>query len=116
MYRVGKNVYIGPNTTWIDTCTISVGDRTLIGPNCSFYSATHPLDYRVRNGTLGPEMGKPITIGEDCWFGGNVTVLPGVTIGRAAVIGAACVVTKDVEPGSVVVGNPARVIKKVDLD
>ena len=61
-------------------------------------------------------MGKPITIGEDCWFGGNVTVLPGVTIGKAAIMGAGCVVTKNVEPGSVVAGNPARVIKKVNSD
>lgn len=102
------------NCIWLDTCTITVGDRTLIGPNCSFYSATHPLDYRIRNGTRGPEAGAPITIGEDCWLGGNVTILPGVTIGKGSVVGAGSVVTKDVPPESVVVGNPARVIKKID--
>lgn len=96
--RFGKNVYVNSNSTWIDTCLITVGSRTLIGPNCSFYSGTHPTDPRVRNGTKGPENGAPITIGEDCWFGGNVTVLPGVTIGRGSTLGAGCVVTKDIPP------------------
>lgn len=110
--RLGKNVFVNSNSTWIDTCLIVIGARTLIGPNCSFYSGTHPLDHRVRNGTRGPESGKPITVGEDCWFGGGVTVLPGVTIGRGAVIGAGSVVTKDVPEGVVVAGNPARVLRK----
>lgn len=88
-----------------------MGSRTLIGPSCSFYSGTHPTDPAVRNGTKGPEMGAPITIGEDCWFGGNVTVLPGVTIGPGATVGAGSVVTKDVPPYSVVAGNPARVVR-----
>lgn len=111
--RIGKNVYINSNSTWIDTCPITVGDRTLIGPNCSFYSGSHPTDPRVRNGTNGPENGAPITIGEDCWLGGNVTVLPGVTIGRGCTIGAGSVVTKDVPPFMVAVGNPARAIKPI---
>lgn len=111
--RFGKNVYVNSNSTWIDTCLITVGSRTLIGPNCSFYSGTHPTDPRVRNGTKGPENGAPITIGEDCWFGGNVTVLPGVTIGRGSTLGAGCVVTKDIPPFSVAVGNPARILGPV---
>lgn len=112
--RLGKNVFVNFQSVWLDTCTITVGDRTLIGPNCSFYSGTHPLDYHVRNGTRGPEYGGRITIGEDCWIGGNTIVLPGVTIGRGAVVGAGSVVTKDVPPCVVVVGNPARVLKKID--
>lgn len=111
-HRLGKNVFVNSNSTWIDTCPITIGARTLIGPNCSFYSGTHPLDHRVRNGTRGPESGKPIHVGEDCWFGGGVTVLPGVTIGKGAVIGAGSVVTKDVPEGVVVAGNPARVLRK----
>lgn len=111
--RVGKNVYINSNSTWIDTCLITVGDRTLMGPNCSFFSGGHPTDPRVRNGTNGPEFGAPITIGEDCWLGGNVIVLPGVTIGRGCTIGAGSVVTKDIPPFTVAVGNPARVIKPI---
>lgn len=107
-------MYINSNSVWIDTCTITVGDRVMMGPNVHLYSGTHPVDYRVRNGTRGPETGGPITIGEDCWIGGNVTILAGVTIGRGSVIGAASVVTKDIPPESVAVGSPARVIKKVD--
>lgn len=92
-----------------------MGARTLIGPNCSFYSGTHPLDPFVRNGTRGPESGKPIIIGEDCWLGGNCIVLPGVTIGRGVTVGAGSVVTKDVPPYVCVVGNPARILKKIDV-
>ncbi|KAK1992056.1 galactoside O-acetyltransferase [Colletotrichum falcatum] len=111
--KLGKNVYINFNSVWIDTCTIEVGDRTLIGPNCSFYSAAHPLDPTLRNGTAGPEYGKPIKIGADCWFGGNCIVLPGVNIGRGVTVGAGSVVTKDVPDFVVVAGNPARIVRDV---
>lgn len=93
-----------------------MGARTLIGPSCSFYSGTHPLDPFLRNGTNGPEAGKPIKIGQDCWFGGNCIVLPGVTIGRGVTVGAGSVVTKDVPDFVVVVGNPARILKKIELN
>jgi len=79
----------------------------------SFYSGTHPLDPALRNGLVGPELGKPITIGEDCWIGGNAVILPGVTIGRGSTIGAGSVVTKDVPPFHVAAGNPARLIRKI---
>jgi len=113
--RLGKNVFVNFNSVWLDTCTITVGARTLIGPNCSFFSGTHPLDPFLRNGTRGPESGSPIRIGEDCWLGGNVIVLPGVTIGRGVTVGAGSVVTKDVPDFVCVVGNPARILKKVDV-
>ncbi|KAK4642237.1 hypothetical protein QC761_506940 [Podospora bellae-mahoneyi] len=112
--KFGEQVYINYNSTWLDTCTITVGSRTLIGPNCSFYTATHPLDPFQRNGLKGPEAGKPIVIGEDCWFGGSVTVLGGVTIGRGVTVGAGSVVTKDVPDFVVVVGNPARIVRRLD--
>ena len=111
--RVGKNVYINSNSTWIDTCTITIGARTLIGPNCSFYSGNHPTDPRVRNGTNGPEDGSAIVVGEDCWLGGNVVVLRGVTIGKGSTIGAGRVVTKDIPPFVIAAGNPARVLKPI---
>jgi acetyltransferase-like isoleucine patch superfamily enzyme len=85
-----------------------------VGPNCSFYSGTHPLDPALRNGLRGPESGKPIVVGEDCWFGGGVTVCPGVTIGRGVTVGAGSVVTRDVEDFVVVAGNPARVIRRLE--
>lgn len=91
---LGKNVFINFHSCFLDTCSIKIGSRTLVGPHVNFYSGTHPLDPNVRNGTRGPELGKPIVIGEDCWLGGNVTILPGVTIGDGAVVGAGSVVTK----------------------
>lgn len=86
-----------------------------MGPNCSFFSGSHPLDPDVRNGTRGPETGKPINVGDDCWLGGNVIVLPGITIGQGSTVGAGSVVTKDVEPYSLVAGNPARFIRKIKV-
>ncbi|KAJ3562320.1 hypothetical protein NPX13_g8608 [Xylaria arbuscula] len=113
--KIGQNVYINSNSTWIDTCTITIGARTLIGPNCSFYSGNHPTDPRVRNGTNGPEDGSPIVIGEDCWLGGNVVILRGVTIGKGSTIGAGSVVIKDIPPFVIAAGNPARVLKPIRL-
>jgi acetyltransferase-like isoleucine patch superfamily enzyme len=130
--RLGKNIFINFNSVFLDTCLITIGDRTLVGPNCSFYSATHPLDPALRNGLRGPELGKEIHVGEDCWIGGNVVILPGVTIGKGSVgtygsadcnvrlltdlaprltVGAGSVVTKSVPEYTVVAGNPARIIR-----
>jgi acetyltransferase-like isoleucine patch superfamily enzyme len=114
--KLGKNVFINYNAVFLDTCPIAIGSRTLVGPNVSFYAGTHPLDPVVRNGTQGPELGKEIQIGEDCWIGGNVIILPGVTLGRGAVVGAGSVVTKNVPAFTVVAGNPARVIRKVETE
>ncbi|CZR69784.1 probable acetyltransferase, CysE/LacA/LpxA/NodL family [Phialocephala subalpina] len=111
--RIGKGVNINYDCTFIDTCLITIGARTLVGPNCSFFSGTHPLDPFLRSGTRGPELGAPITIGEDCWFGGGVIVCPGVTIGRGVTVGAGSVVTKDVPDFHVVAGNPARILRKI---
>ena len=84
------------------------GDNVFIGPNCSFYTACHPLDVAQRN--EGLEYAKPINIGNNVWFGGNVTVLPGVTIGDNAVIGAGSVVCKDIPANVVAVGNPCKTV------
>ncbi|POS69850.1 galactoside O-acetyltransferase [Diaporthe helianthi] len=113
--KLGENVMINFNSTFVDTCPIEFGSRTMVGPNCSFFSGTHPLDPTVRNGTRGPESGKSIKIGEDCWFGGNCIVLPGVTIGKGATVGAGSVVTKDVPAYHCVAGNPARIIRKIEV-
>ena len=112
--KLGKNVFINNHAVFLDTCLISIGSRTLVGPNVSFYSATHPVDPTIRQGTRGPELGKEIHVGEDCWIGGSVVILPGVTIGRGSTVGAGSVVTKDVPDFTIVAGNPARIIRKVD--
>ncbi|EAW06342.1 sugar O-acetyltransferase [Aspergillus clavatus NRRL 1] len=112
--RVGEGAFINSYCTIIDTCLVTIGARTLFGPNVSLFSGTHPLDPALRNGIKGPEYGKEIHIGEDCWLGGNVTVLPGVTIGKGATIGAGSVVTKDVPAFHLAYGNPARVIRKIE--
>ncbi|EMC99210.1 hypothetical protein BAUCODRAFT_22478 [Baudoinia panamericana UAMH 10762] len=92
--KLGKNVFINFGCVILDTCQVTIGDRTLFGPNVQLYSGTHPLDPEVRNGTQGPEMGGEIHIEEDCWIGGQVVVLPGVTIGKGSVVGAGSIVTK----------------------
>ena len=92
--RLGRNVFINYNCVVIDTCIVSIGDRTLLAPNVNLYSGTHPLDPELRNGTNGPELGKEIHIEEDVWIGGSVTILPGVTVGRGSTVGAGSVVTK----------------------
>ncbi|KAI1929100.1 hypothetical protein LOZ65_001854 [Ophidiomyces ophidiicola] len=112
--NIGQGVFINFGCVILDTCEVTIGDRTLLGPNVNLYSGTHPLDPRLRNGTKGPELGKEIHIGEDCWIGGNVVILPGVTIGKGATIGAGSVVTKDIPPFHVAAGNPAKVIRRID--
>ena len=92
--ELGQNVFINFNATILDTCKVTIGARTLLASNVSLFSGTHPLDPKVRNGTKGPETGAEIHIEEDCWLGGNVTVLPGIRIGKGSVVGAGSVVTK----------------------
>ena len=109
---MGDNFYANHNLVILDGNKVVFGDNVFISPNCGFYTAGHPLDATSRN--QGIEYAKPITVGNDVWFGGNVVVLPGVSIGNNCVIGAGSVVTKDIEANSVAVGNPCRVIKKLD--
>ena len=96
----------------LDGGNITIGDHTLIGPNCSFYTSIHPMDYLERR--KPQETCKPITIGEDCWLGGNVTVVGGVKIGARSVIGAGSVVVKDIPEDCFAAGNPCRVIRKLN--
>jgi len=110
---LGAGVFLNVNTTIIDTCKVYIGARTMFGPHVSLYSGCHPLDPELRNGLRGPEMGKEIRIGEDCWIGGSAILLPGVKVGRGSVVGAGSVVTKDVPEYTVVAGTPAKKIKDV---
>lgn len=108
--KLGNHVFINGNCTMLDSGRITIGNNTLIGPNCSFYTPQHPFNYIERREPK--ETGLSITIGDDCWLGGNVTVLPGVTIGNRCIIGAGSVVTKNIPNDCVAAGNPAKVIRK----
>lgn len=109
--HVGENFYANTGLIILDQCPVNIGDNVMMGPRVSLYCATHPIDALVRN--LYVEAGKPITIGNDVWIGGDTTVLPGVTIGNNIVVGAGSVVTKDLEDGGIYAGNPAKLIRKI---
>ncbi|WP_027381663.1 sugar O-acetyltransferase [Chryseobacterium daeguense] len=110
--EVGENFYANHNLVVLDCAKVIFGDNVFIGPNCSFYTAGHPLDVKQRN--EGLEYAHPVKVGDNVWFGGNVVVLPGVTIGNNTVIGAGSIVTKDIPDNTVAVGNPCKVVKNID--
>ncbi|WP_374464090.1 sugar O-acetyltransferase [Chryseobacterium sp.] len=109
--KVGENFYANHNLVILDCAKVEFGDNVFIGPNCSFYTAGHPLDVQQRN--EGLEYALPIKVGDNVWLGGKVVVLPGVSIGNNSVIGAGSVVTKDIPDNVVAVGNPCRVVKSI---
>ena len=110
--EVGDNFFANHGLTILDTAKVTFGNNVFIGPDCGFYTAGHPLDIARRN--QGLEYALPITVGDNVWIGGHVTVCPGVTIGEGSVIGAGAVVTQDVPPNSLAVGNPCCVIRKLN--
>lgn len=108
--RVGRRFFANFNFTVLDEAAVTVGDNCFIGPNVSIYTACHSTDPVERNSRR--EWAKPVTIGDNVWIGGSVTILPGVTIGSNVTIGAGSVVVKDIPDGCVAVGNPCRVVKR----
>lgn len=111
--HVGEHFYANFNCTLLDVCPITIGDNCMLGPNCQLLTPLHPLDPTERNSGL--EYGSPITIGDNFWAGGGVTILPGVTLGDNVVVGAGSVVTKSFGDNVVLAGNPARVIKELEV-
>lgn len=109
--EIGENFYTNVNCVILDGAKVRFGDNVFIAPNCGFYTAGHPFDVEQRNSGL--EYARPITIGNNVWIGAQVCVLPGVTIGDNCVIGAGSVVNRDIPAGSLAVGNPCRVIRKL---
>lgn len=109
--EIGENFYMNHNSVILDCAKVTFGDNVFVGPNCGFYTAIHPIEPNER--ITGLESAKPITIGNNVWFGGNVVVLPGVTIGDNSVIGAGSVVTKSIPENVVAVGNPCRVLRQI---
>ena len=108
--HLGADVFLNFNCVILDVVAVTIGERTQIGPAVQIYSADHPRDAETRRSGL--EFGRPVRIGSDCWIGGGAIILPGVTIGDGAVIGAGSVVTRDVEAGITVVGNPALEVSR----
>ena len=108
---VGKRFFANFNLTILDEARVTIGDDCFIGPNVSIYTACHSTDPVERNTRI--EWAEPVTIGDNVWIGGSVTILPGVTIGNNVTIGAGSVVTRDIPDNVVAVGNPCKVIKSV---
>ncbi len=107
----GYGVYANFNLTLVDDTHIYVGDRTMIGPNVTIATAGHPILPQLRR--QGYQYNSPVRIGQNCWLGANVTVLPGVTIGDNTVVGAGSLVTKDLPANVVAVGSPCRVLRPI---
>lgn len=110
--EIGENFYSNHNLIILDGAKVRFGDNVFIGPNCGFYTAGHPENAEQRN--EGLEYARPISVGNNVWFGGNVTVLPGVSIGDNTIIGAGSVVTKNIPENVVAAGNPCKVIRAVN--
>lgn len=109
--EIGENFYINHNSVMLDGAKIKFGDNVFVAPNCGFYTAGHAFDVEQRN--EGMEIALPITVGNNVWIGGGVSVLPGVSIGDNTVIGSGSVVTKDIPSGVIAAGNPCRVIREI---
>ena len=109
--EVGKNFYANYNCTILDVGKVTIGDNCMFAPNVAIYTAGHPIHPDSRNSMY--EYGIPVSIGDNCWLGGNTIVCPGVKIGNNVVIGAGSVVTKDIPDWSIAAGNQCRVIRTI---
>jgi maltose O-acetyltransferase len=108
---IGEGTFINSGAVILDVGRVTIGADVQIGPHVQLLTPTHPLEPELRRS--GAEAAEPITIGDNAWLGGGVIVCPGVTIGRDTVIGAGAVVTGDLPPGVLAVGNPARMIRQL---
>lgn len=109
--KIGEDFYANHDLVILDAAEVIFGDNVLIGPDCGFYTAGHPLDPKTRN--TGLEYALPITVGKSVWIGGGTKVLPGVKIGDNSVIGAGSVVNRDIPSDCMAAGNPCRPIKSL---
>ena len=109
--EIGDNFYSNHNLIILDCAKVKIGDNVFVGPNVGIYTPCHPIDAKER--MTFKEWAEPVTIGNDVWLGGNVTILPGVSIGNNVVIGAGSVVTKDIPSNCVAVGNPCKPVKSL---
>lgn len=121
--QIGSKVSINMNCSFMDCGKITIGDEVMIAPNVQIYTAVHPIELEDRlvkdwaiedNRHFCQVATKPVNIGNGCWIGGGVIILPGVTIGRGTVIGAGSVVTTDIPEDVVALGNPCKVLRKIN--
>lgn len=108
---IGDHFFANYDCIFLDVAPITIGNQVMFGPRVCLYTAGHPLDAATRN--TGLEFGKPIAIGDDVWLGGNVVVLPGVTIGVGTVVAAGSVVRRDLPPHVLAAGNPCQVLRPI---
>lgn len=110
--HVGDNFFANFDCILLDTCPITIGDNCLLAPRVQLYTAAHPLDVNLRTSWIGT--GSAIKIGNNCWLGGNSSVMPGVTLGNNVIVGGGSVVTKSFGDNVVIAGNPARIIRHLE--
>ena len=111
--HVGESFYANFNCVILDVAEVIIGKNCMIATIVAIYTATHPIDPVERNG--GTEYAKKVVIGDNCWLGGNSVICPGVTLGNNVVVGAGTVVTKSFGDNVVLAGNPAKVIKIIEV-
>lgn len=109
--EVGDNFFANYNLVILDVAKVTIGDNVFIAPNVAIYTAGHPVHYEARNTMY--EYGIAVTIGDNCWIGGNTVICPSVKVGNGVVIGAGSVVTKDIPDNVIAAGNPCRVIRPI---
>lgn len=108
---IGDNFYANFDCIILDICQVSIGRNVLLGPRVCIYAAEHPVDATVR--AAGLERGRPVTIGDNVWIGGNTVINPGVSVGDNVVIGSGSVVTRNIPPDTVAAGAPCKVIRRL---
>jgi len=112
--EIGDNFYANYNLVILDCARVKIGDNVFIAPNVGIYTAGHPIHSDLRNQEL--EFALPIEIGNSVWIGGYVVINPGIKIGDNTVIGSGSVVTKNIPPNVVAVGNPCKVLRSITED
>ncbi len=108
---IGQGCFINYDCVFLDSASILLGNHVFVGPQVGIYTPIHPIDATLRS--LGREMANPVVIGDNVWIGGHATICPGVSIGDDAVIGAGSVVTSNIPPHNIAVGNPCHILRAI---
>lgn len=112
--HVGENFYANYGCVILDVAEVRIGKNCFIAPQVGIYTATHPIHPAER--CSGKEYAKPITIGDNCWIGGHAVINPGVSLGNNVIVASGSVVTKSFGDNIIIAGNPAKILRTIDLD